>query len=57
MKRSELNQIMRDNVEFIDKMNFKLPPFANGRKRVANTTRSETICSVGILPTLVREIF
>lgn len=27
MKRSELNQIMRDAVEFIDKMNFKLPPF------------------------------
>ena len=28
MKRSELNQIMRDAVEFIQKMNFKLPPFA-----------------------------
>lgn len=28
MKRSELNQIMREAVEFIDKMNFKLPPFA-----------------------------
>ena len=28
MKRSELNQIMRDAVEFIEKMNFKLPPFA-----------------------------
>ena len=28
MKRSELNKIMRDAVEFIDKMNFKLPPFA-----------------------------
>ena len=27
MKRSELNQIMKDAVEFIDKMNFKLPPF------------------------------
>ena len=28
MKRSELNQIMKNAVEFIDKMNFKLPPFA-----------------------------
>ena len=28
MKRSELNGIMRDAVEFIDAMKFKLPPFA-----------------------------
>ncbi len=28
MKRSELNAIMKDAVEFIEKMNFKLPPFA-----------------------------
>lgn len=28
MKRSELNQIMREAVAFIDEMNFKLPPFA-----------------------------
>lgn len=28
MKRSEINQIMKEAVEFIDKMNFKLPPFA-----------------------------
>jgi D-lyxose ketol-isomerase len=28
MKRSELNRIMKEAVEFIDKMNFKLPPFA-----------------------------
>lgn len=28
MKRSEINKIMKDAVEFIDKMNFKLPPFA-----------------------------
>ncbi len=28
MKRSELNKIMRDAVEFINHMNFKLPPFA-----------------------------
>ena len=28
MKRSELNKIMREAVEFADKMNFKLPPFA-----------------------------
>ena len=28
MKRSELNNIMKNAVEFIDKMNFKLPPFA-----------------------------
>ncbi len=27
MKRSELNQIMREAVDFIEKMNFKLPPF------------------------------
>ncbi|MBQ7921626.1 MAG: D-lyxose/D-mannose family sugar isomerase [Clostridia bacterium] len=27
MKRSELNNIMREAVAFIDKMNFKLPPF------------------------------
>ena len=28
MKRSELNKIMKDAVEFINEMNFKLPPFA-----------------------------
>ncbi len=28
MKRSELNKIMKDAVEFIDGMKFKLPPFA-----------------------------
>lgn len=28
MKRSEINKIMKDAVDFIDKMNFKLPPFA-----------------------------
>lgn len=28
MKRSEINRILRDNIEFIDKMNFKLPKFA-----------------------------
>ena len=28
MKRSELNKIMREAVEFADKMNFMLPPFA-----------------------------
>ena len=28
MKRSELNNIMKKAVEFIDEMNFKLPPFA-----------------------------
>jgi D-lyxose ketol-isomerase len=28
MKRSELNQIMRESVDFINSMNFKLPPFA-----------------------------
>lgn len=28
MKRSELNKIMKDAVEFIDSMKFKLPPFA-----------------------------
>lgn len=28
MKRSELNVIMKDAVDFINKMNFKLPPFA-----------------------------
>lgn len=28
MKRSEINKIMREAVDFIDKMNFKLPPFA-----------------------------
>ncbi len=27
MKRSELNKLMKDAVEFIEKMNFKLPPF------------------------------
>ena len=29
MKRSELNQIMQETREFIDSMNFKLPPFAD----------------------------
>ena len=28
MKRSEINKIMKDAVEFINEMNFKLPPFA-----------------------------
>ena len=28
MKRSEINAIMRDAVDFIESMNFKLPPFA-----------------------------
>lgn len=28
MKRSELNKIMKEALEFVDKMNFKLPPFA-----------------------------
>lgn len=28
MKRSEINQLMRDAIEFIDLMNFKLPRFA-----------------------------
>ena len=28
MKRSELNQIMRDAVDFIEDMKFRLPPFA-----------------------------
>jgi len=28
MKRTELNKIMKDAVNFIDEMNFKLPPFA-----------------------------
>ena len=28
MKRSEVNALMRDAVAFLDKMNFKLPPFA-----------------------------
>ena len=28
MKRSEINQIMRDNIEFINSLKFSLPPFA-----------------------------
>lgn len=28
MKRSEINSIIRDNIDFIGKMNFHLPPFA-----------------------------
>jgi len=28
MKRSELNRIVRDSLDFIDELNFKLPPFA-----------------------------
>ena len=28
MKRSEINKIMKDAVEFLNEMNFKLPPFA-----------------------------
>ena len=28
MKRSEINRIMRENLEFIEKMGFHLPPFA-----------------------------
>ena len=49
MKRSELNKIMKDAVEFIEEMNFKLPPLLsgvrrNGRKKVMIMTRSEIIC-------------
>ena len=29
MKRSEINAIMKEGLEFIDKMNFKLPPFVS----------------------------
>lgn len=28
MKRSEINAILRETIDFLDKMNFKLPPFA-----------------------------
>lgn len=28
MKRSEINKIMRENLEFIKQMGFQLPPFA-----------------------------
>ncbi len=28
MKRSKINQIIRESIEFMDKMNFKLPPWA-----------------------------
>lgn len=28
MKRSEINNIMREAIEFLDRMNFKLPPYA-----------------------------
>ena len=28
MKRSEINNIMREAIKFFDEMNFKLPPFA-----------------------------
>ena len=28
MKRSEINKLMKEAVEFINEMNFKLPPFA-----------------------------
>ena len=28
MKRSELNKIIKDGADFMEKMNFKLPPFA-----------------------------
>lgn len=28
MKRSEINQLIRESIEFFDKMNFKLPPWA-----------------------------
>jgi hypothetical protein len=31
MKRSEINQIMRETVQFLDEMKFKLPPFAYWR--------------------------
>ncbi len=53
MKRSELNQIMRDAVEFIEKMNLNCPPLPfgarrNGRKREAITMRFGIICWGGI---------
>lgn len=28
MKRSEINRILRENIAFLERMNFKLPPFA-----------------------------
>ena len=28
MKRSVINKLMKDAVEFVNEMNFKLPPFA-----------------------------
>lgn len=28
MKRSEINRILRENIEFIDRLGFRLPPFA-----------------------------
>ena len=28
MKRSEINNLLKENIEFIKSMNFNLPPFA-----------------------------
>ena len=41
MKRSELNAIMKDALEFVDKMNFKLPPFAYWTPEVWTTKGHE----------------
>lgn len=41
MKRSELNQIMRDAVEFIGKENFSLPPFVTWTYEEWKTKNSE----------------
>ena len=49
MKRSEINRLMKEAVEFINEMNFKLPPFAfwsaeEWAKKVMSTMKSATIC-------------
>lgn len=61
MKRSEINALMADAISFIDKMNFKLPPFAffspdDWAKKATNMMKSEIICWVGILPISARGI-
>jgi D-lyxose ketol-isomerase len=41
MKRSELNKILQNAVKFLDRMNFKLPPYAYWSPEVWESKGSE----------------
>jgi D-lyxose ketol-isomerase len=57
MKRSELNAILREGKQFLERMNFHLPVWAHwspedwANGRATSMTRSATTCSAGTSPT------